>query len=292
MAAHWRSSSRRRSWRSAEAWPSHAATASNRRYCSVSGSDRMGGGRTGTRSRQLGEQPGQLAAVAPEGLGQALVGGVVDEMAQGLHEGLLGDGQVLVAASGQHRRPRLVGPAGHLRRQPGLAHPGLPRQQEQAQLARPGVVPHRLEALEVGVAAHEDGADVGEQGRQRHGRDRQRLPHHLEGGHRVGQPLEDEVADLDEERPAGVVAHHADHVRRQDLAAAGHRRQPGRLYHRRAQDVAVLHAHLAQGQPHPHGHRRPSPDGPAARRPAAGQRRRPPRRWPKGRWRASRRPGS
>jgi hypothetical protein len=112
-------------------------------------------------------------------------------LAQRLHERLIGDAEVLVAPTRQHRRAGGVDPAGQLGRQAGLADARLPGQQGESALAGGGLLPHLAKPLELGVPADEDPPDGGDERREGQlvgpglG-----LPAHLADGHRGGQPLE------------------------------------------------------------------------------------------------------
>jgi len=61
---------------------------------------------------------------------------MVHEVAQGLHEGLVGHAEVLVAAPGQYRGPFVMHRGGEFGGQAGLAHPRLTGQEGDPQLTR------------------------------------------------------------------------------------------------------------------------------------------------------------
>jgi len=71
----------------------------------------------------------ELAGVTAQAGSEVQEGGVLDEVAEGLDEGLVGDAEVLVAAPGQDRRPLEVRGAGELGGQARLSHPRLTGEQ-------------------------------------------------------------------------------------------------------------------------------------------------------------------
>jgi hypothetical protein len=149
---------------------------------------------------QLGYHPDKLPAVATQAAGQHR--SMVHEVAQGLHEGLVRDTQVLVAAPGQHRGPFVVNPPGELGGQPGLAHPRFTRQEGDTQLAGRRLLPQLPEPFEVAVPADEDAPDVSEERWERDRGLRERFPVDLNGRDRLGQTLQLEAADGAERPPA------------------------------------------------------------------------------------------
>ena len=116
---------------------------------------------------QFGDEPCQLTSVPAETLLERLGRRVIDEVAQRLHERLVGHAQVLVAAAGQHDAALIVDPDGNLGGQAGLAHSRLPGQEGDPPLARRRFLPQLRQPLQFGVAADEDPPDVGEQRRHR-----------------------------------------------------------------------------------------------------------------------------
>jgi hypothetical protein len=123
------------------------------------------GGQAGHPGADLRHEPGQLAAVAAEPVGDGRR--MVDEVAQRLDERLVGNAEVLVAPPGQHRRPFVVHRPGQLGRQTGLADPGFAGHEGEAQLAGRRLLPELPEPGQLAVPADEDAADVGQEGRER-----------------------------------------------------------------------------------------------------------------------------
>ena len=93
---------------------------------------------------------------------------MVHEMAQRLHERLIGHPEVLVAAAGQHRRPLVVRSPGQLGGQAGLPDAGLPGQEGDPPFTGRRLLSELAQPVELAVPPDEDLSDVGEEGRQRH----------------------------------------------------------------------------------------------------------------------------
>jgi hypothetical protein len=91
---------------------------------------------------------------------------VVGEVAEGLHEGLVGDAEVLVAAAGQHGGPFVVHTGGELGGQARLPDPGLTGHESHPQFPRRRLLPQLAEPVELAVSADEDPPDVGQEGRE------------------------------------------------------------------------------------------------------------------------------
>ncbi len=134
--------------------------------------------KSGDPVRQLRHQAGQLAWVSAQPGGQLVDGGVVDQVAQRFDKGLVRHAEVLTARPGQHGGVLAVDLTGQLRRQAGLAHPGLPGQKRDALLSGRRLLPQLVEALELAFPAHEDPQRSSEQRRERHRRILQRGPLH------------------------------------------------------------------------------------------------------------------
>ncbi len=95
-------------------------------------------------------------------------------MTEGLHERLVGNPQVLVTATGEHRGSVAVYPAG----------------KRQAQLSGRRLRPHVLEPVQLVGASHETWADAGQEGGQRDRGFGKGLPLDPADLDRVGQPLQ------------------------------------------------------------------------------------------------------
>ena len=88
---------------------------------------------------QLRHQPGQLPAIATQTARQSR--GVVDEVAERLHERLVRHSQVLIAAPSQHHGAFVIDLLGQFGGQAGLAHPRLAGHQRNPQPARGRFLP-------------------------------------------------------------------------------------------------------------------------------------------------------
>ena len=115
---------------------------------------------------------------------------MVREVTQGLHEGLVGHAQVLVATPGQHGGPLSVSGFRELGGQPGLAHPRLAGENGDSLPGRSRLLPELGEALELRLATHEDPPDVSEQRRHGNVRRQKRFPCDLAGRDRRRQTLQ------------------------------------------------------------------------------------------------------
>lgn len=198
-------------------------------------------------------QPDELASVAAQAPGQLLGRHVIHEMAQGLHEGLVRHAEILVAAAGEDCHPLVVHLPGELRRQAGLAHARLPRQQRQPQVAGGRLLPQLPEPLHLVLTGDEDRPLLGEQNGQWNKR-REGRPANLANGNRLGEPLELEGADIGEADPSGAATGHHLHNRGgEDLPGARRLHETSGLDYRRAEDVAVLEAHISQPHADPDG---------------------------------------
>ena len=100
--------------------------------------------------------------------------GVVDELAEGLDEGLVGNPEVLVTAPGQHHPSIGMDLARELGGQARLPDAGLTGDDGHPGSPPSDVRPQLGQAPEFGGPSHEDPADLGEQRRHRHLRRRGR----------------------------------------------------------------------------------------------------------------------
>ena len=151
LVAQCRSSTTNRTGAVSDTALSQAATASKRRYRSVSGSDRSSGARPSTRSSTSGTSRTSSPARRPEEQG----GTLAQVPAERFHEGLVGNPHAFVAPPEEDRRSGAVGRAGELGRQAALADPGLPGHQHQVPLARACRLPQLIESGELDLPAHE-----------------------------------------------------------------------------------------------------------------------------------------
>jgi hypothetical protein len=125
-------------------------------------------GQIGPPLGDLGNQADELPAMPAKPLVEQRRRGVVDELAEGLDEGLVRDPEILVAAPGQHHLPLGVHMACELGGQARLPDPGLTGQHDHPGRSPPHVRPQLRQAPELGGPSHEDTADLGEQRRHRH----------------------------------------------------------------------------------------------------------------------------
>jgi hypothetical protein len=203
----------------------------------------------------LGNQPDELTSVATEARCAPLGSGVHDVVAQRLHEGLEGNAEVLVAASGQDDGILGVDQAGELGGEPGLTDPGLTGEERQLPVSGRCSLPQLLQPFELVVPADEDPVCPREQLRDwnaRPGSD-QRCPVDFADRHRVGQTLQLQRAELGVRGGRPAPGHCPQQGRGQDLTRAGGGHQPGRLHHRRPEDVAGIETDLADRQTDPDG---------------------------------------
>lgn len=148
-AAQWTSSSTTTSGRPPPAAASQVRTASKSRCCSISGLvDR--GASSPERRAPISGTSRVSSAGAPEPIGQLRVGDAGHVPLQRFEEGLVGDGEVLVAPTEEHDASGRVDPMGDLRGQPGLSDPGLAEDEEHGQPVPAGVGEHALGQLELG----------------------------------------------------------------------------------------------------------------------------------------------
>ena len=181
-----------------------------------------------------------------------------DEVAEGFGEQLVRRGEVFLAVPEQHT-------GALVERRPGPPPPAMsscrarPRRVTRS-TSRPPPAATRLNALRTTVSSVLASDDTDRRPhrqacRQRHDRpdvvDAERLPEHLDGLDRIGQPLQGERA----ERPAVVAAaapgRQPDDVGRQHLPVHTPVAQPRRLDDRLTEVVVVLVAHLAGAQTDP-----------------------------------------
>ena len=172
---------------------------------------------------------------------------------QGLGEGLVGHRQVFLAATEQHQRAFVVGAASQRRHQAGLAHSRLTGDEHGATLARarrlergaqhgraprPGRRPAPLASPPAPPATD----------RPLVARRRTRIAARR---HRLGDALQDQLADRLVAMAAAVAGEHPHHVGGQDLMLAGGAAQPAGGHDRRPEHVAVLLGHVTDGHPDP-----------------------------------------
>jgi hypothetical protein len=174
---------------------------------------------------------------------------VGDIVTEGLHEGLVGDPEVLVAATGQHDGTLLVDRSCQFSGEPCLADAGFPRQEGDPPLAGDDLLPELVEPSELVIASHEDPPDVGEEGGHRNGGLGSCLPEHLNGGHRLRQTLQLEGAEIHEGGVGASERKRFGDVGREDLPAVGGAHEAGRLDHGRSEHITVLKGDLADGKP-------------------------------------------
>jgi len=100
--------------------------------------------------------------------------GDVGQLAQGVHHGQVRQADVakLDAAAAEHPHPPPAGPVGQGQQQPGLAQPGVARQQNHLRAALPGPLQHRIEPARLDRPADERRA----RGLPSHARQYGRLP--------------------------------------------------------------------------------------------------------------------
>jgi hypothetical protein len=128
--------------------------------------------------RYFRNEAGEVAAIAAEAADEA-AGipslSVVDEVTEGFGEGLVGDGEVLIAAAGEHQGPLGLDGPGQLDRQSGLAHSRLSPEEGHRPLPSGSLLPQPSQTLELVVAPDErPWVDPVEQWRQGHGRPERR----------------------------------------------------------------------------------------------------------------------
>ena len=134
-----------------------SATASNRAQRSASAS--VGGGATASGRRRVssGTRRARVGALGGD-VGLELGGGGGGHVvAQGLGEGLVGQGQLLVAAPVEDPGAAGVGGPGHGGHQGGLARPRLPADQHPLAALHPGPLQGGLQGLDLGVPADQEG---------------------------------------------------------------------------------------------------------------------------------------
>ena len=119
--------------------------------------------------RELGNEPGQLAAVSRHVLGEELSGFVHDQVAERLDPRLVWDAEVFVTPAVQHTRTLGGNDARELGGEARLSHAGLAADQHRAAFAGAGVLPRAHQSIELRSAAHEQLAG----GIAKHTRDRE-----------------------------------------------------------------------------------------------------------------------
>jgi hypothetical protein len=207
---------------------------------------------------EVGHQPGQLAGQGAEHPPQLGGPGRVDVPAQRLGDRLVGHGQLLVATAPQHDAALLVGEAGQLLDQAGLADAGLTGDQHDPPLPADRLLPgvHQRVPLRDPAGEREHVGQL--DGRWQRDADRVRAfvvgcrPDDLAHRQRARDALELQLTDRSQLVVGPRPGEHPDHVGGQDLAALGRRAEPGRLHHRRAEPVVVFEGGLAGAEPHPH----------------------------------------
>jgi hypothetical protein len=108
---------------------------------------------------QFGDQAYQLARMASQLFRQVTDAGVLHHVAQRFDKGLVRNPEVLVAGASQDGGAvGVVHGLSQLGGQTGLSHPGLAGQEGEAELPRRRLLPQLLQALEFGLAGHEDPA--------------------------------------------------------------------------------------------------------------------------------------
>ena len=124
---------------------------------------------------------------------------------QRLGEGLVRHGQVLLAATEEHQRTLLVGPAGERRHQAGLAHARLAADEHRPSLARARRLERGAQPVELGAPADHPFR----WGRRQRNRQRRlvrlgELEPDPVGRHRFGKALQAQLADRLERMAASV----------------------------------------------------------------------------------------
>ncbi len=216
-----------------------------------------GGGQAAEALAESGHQPGQLGPVGGHmGLEQRF-GCVSYQVAEGLGKGAVGRRHLLVAAPEQDRALGVVGPAGELGHQRGLALARLARDQDDfTPFPRRHAFVGIVELLElVGSADHPDAWAVGQAGRERDPSALacpcgQRFPGDLEGPDRFGQPLQLEPAEGGEDLGAAPAGGGSHQVGDKDLPRFGLGAQTGCLDDRVAEVVVTLLGGLSGAHPH------------------------------------------
>ena len=138
---------------------------------------------------ELGHEPYQLTGIAAQSASQPVGRRVVDLVAQGLDERLIGHTEVFAARPGEHGGPPGVEARGHLAGQARLAHPGLAGHQGEAQFPGRRLLPPLLQLAELTLPPHEDPTHPSQQCRQRNRRNSKRFAGHPKSEDQAGQEV-------------------------------------------------------------------------------------------------------
>ncbi len=205
----------------------------------------------GRQHRKVGHEARELAPAAAEEHRQAVGIHAVDDEAQRLDEGLVGDAQLLLAPAEKHHRTVPVHLTGELRRHACLPDAGLAGKHHDPGVGmRPGCgLPSNPELVHLLRAADERDLLGGcERRRQRQvdeGRGVEWSPHNRTGLDRLGQALQGECADALELVPTSRPRECACKRRHQDLTALRGAAQPRRLDHGGAEEIVSLSPRVA-----------------------------------------------
>jgi len=172
-------------------------------------------------------------------------------VAQPLHERLVRDQGLLVAASEQHHCAVLIGAPAELGREPRLADPWLADEDHHPALPRTGLIQAATQLGKLRIAPHQRHRLLeAERRRQRGPSLCRRLPEDLAGRQRLGNPLqlrwtarpEAEVPARTDQRPQQLGS--------EDVAAVGLIAQPFGDHHRCSEIVALVTDRLTDIQAH------------------------------------------
>ena len=190
---------------------------------------------------ELGDEPAQVAAEAPERRRLD----VVDVVAERLGERLERDSEALLAAAEQDERGPLVELPGDLGHEPRLAHPGLARQEAGPTGTRLRLLPGDEKRSPL-VGPADEGHLVGTpEGRRQRGGGSGRFPQDLERRQRLGQSLQVECTDR-LEAGADATARQGPHrVVAEDLVPVGGIAEAGSLDDGHAVHVVSVDVHIA-----------------------------------------------
>ena len=203
----------------------------------------------GTRVLELGQDRGELGAARGDLHGQLGRRAAGDVVAQRLHERLVGNKGLLVAAARQHRRAPLVRRTGELPCQARLADPGLAREHNDAQAALTHRRPLRLQRSPRIGPADERAAVLARQQRGQWDAHLGRcLPDHLASGDRVGDALQRDRPERAVGEPAARADQRTHQLRGEDLAWRAGVAEPLGDHHRRAEVIALVADRLAHVQ--------------------------------------------
>ena len=147
-------------------------------------------------------------------------------------------------------------PSGELGGQAGLPHPRFAGQEGDAPLPRHRLLPQLAEPLQLGVPADEDATELGQQ-RAASGSTTRRAGSHSTRTATTGSGRPFSSSGPTGAEPVGVAraGQDPDHLRSEDLPAAGRGAQARRLDHRRAVHVVVLEGTSPAREADPHRQR-------------------------------------